>query len=164
MYPWVLGHGPLQQEGLDIPHLYTEQLLAHARMILRYDLDKTEPTGVLLHMMAKAMWLQVGINGKLLAALLILQDHVTDLWIKHVWVSTQECGVTLFTDFVDYPPQQHSNTKLMHLFIQSGLKQPMLQMVNQCQMYLQVFLLLDIVSGLDPITVMGSVLPSGFAF
>jgi len=81
-------------------------------------------------MTAEAMQLEVGINGKLLAALLILQDHITESWIKHVWVSTQECGVTLFTDFADYPPQQHSNTELMHPFIQSRLKQPMIKVVN----------------------------------
>jgi len=104
-YPRALVHGPTQHGGLDIPHLYTEQLLAHARTILRYGPDKMEPTGFLLHMTAKAMWLEVGVNGKLLATPLILQDHVTELWIKHVWISTQECSMTLLTDFADYPPQ-----------------------------------------------------------
>jgi len=53
-----------------------------------------------------------------------------------------------FMDFADYPPQRHDDTDLMHLFIQSGLKQPMLTVVNQCQIYLWVFLLSDIVLGL----------------
>jgi len=44
------------------PTLYMEQLLSHAQTILRYSLDKTEPTGFLLHTMAKAMWLEVGIS------------------------------------------------------------------------------------------------------
>jgi len=29
-YPRALVHGPLNQGGLDIPHLYMEQILAHA--------------------------------------------------------------------------------------------------------------------------------------
>ncbi len=36
---------------------------------------------------------------------------------------------------------------LMQLFIQSRIKQPTLQWLNQCRMYLRVFLLSDIVSG-----------------
>jgi len=35
----------------------------------------------------------------------------------------------------------------MRLFLQSGIKQPTLQWLNQCCMYLRVFLLSDIVSG-----------------
>jgi len=70
-----------------------------------------------------------------------------DSWIKHVWVSTQECGATLLTDFADYPPQRVGDMSLMQLFIKSGLKQPMLQVVNNCCLYLCVFLLSDIMSG-----------------
>jgi len=100
-FPRALVHGPLHHGGLDIPHLYMEQIVAHTRTILRYGLNKTDPTGFLIHMTAEAMQLEVGINGKLLAVPLILQDHVMDLWIKHVWVSTQECGTTLLMDFAD---------------------------------------------------------------
>jgi len=146
-FPRALVHGPLQHGSLDIPHLYTEQTVAHARTILRYSINKSDLTGFLMHMTAEAMRLELGINGELLAAPIILQDHVTNSWIKHVWVSTQECGVTLLTDFADYTPQRVGDVSLMQLFIKSGLKQPKLQAVNNCRMYLQVFLLSDIVSG-----------------
>jgi len=135
-YPRALVHGPLQYGGLEIPHLYTEQIVAHARTILRYGIDRSDPTGFLLHTAAEAMRLELGINGELLAAPLILQDHITTSWIKHVWVSTQESEITLLTDFTDYPPQRHGNMAIMQSFLQSGIKQPMLQLVNQCHMYL----------------------------
>jgi len=106
-----------------------------------------DPTGFLLHMTAQVMRLEVGFSGELLGAPLILQHHITTSWIKHVWVSTQECRVTLFMDFADYPPQRHGDIELMWLFIQSGLKQPELMMVNHYRMHLQVFLLSDIVLG-----------------
>jgi len=72
MYPRALVHGPLQYGCLDIPHLYTEQILVHARMVLKYGVGSTNPTGFLLHTAAEAMQLEVGFNGKLLAAPLIL--------------------------------------------------------------------------------------------
>jgi len=68
-------------------------------------------------------------------------------WIKNVWVSMQESEVTIFTDFEDIPLQWHGDIKLMWLFQKIGKKQPELQMLNHCRMYLQVFLLSDIVTG-----------------
>ncbi len=35
----------------------------------------------------------------------------------------------------------------MHLFLQNGWKQPVLQTLNQCRMYLKVFQLSDIITG-----------------
>jgi len=70
-----------------------------------------------------------------------------DSWIKHVWVSTQECGTTLLMDFADYPPQRSGDISLMQLFIKSSFKQPTLQVVNNCHLYLRIFLLSDIVTG-----------------
>jgi len=59
----------------------------------------------------------------------------------------QECGVTLSTDFTDIPPQRHGDIEIMQLFAKNGWKQPALQVLNHCRMYLQVFLILDIVMG-----------------
>jgi len=60
---------------------------------------------LLLHATGEVMQLELGYSGKLLAAPLILAKNVTNLWIKHVWQSTQECDVTLSTNFVDIPLQ-----------------------------------------------------------
>jgi len=146
-FPRALVHGPLDYGGLDIPNLFTEQMIVHVMTILRYGPDKRDPTGFLLHTTGKAMCLEVGYNGELLAAPLILADNVTSSWIKHMWVSTQEASITVSTDFAEVHPQRQGNIELMRLFIQNGWKQPELHMLNQCQMFLQVFLLSDIVSG-----------------
>jgi len=79
--------------------------------------QKTDLTRHLLHISGKAMQLEVGYCGKLLAAPLCLADNVTNLWIKHVWVSTQECGVMLLTDYTDVPLQCQGDLKLMQLFV-----------------------------------------------
>jgi len=54
-FPRALAHGPLEYGGLDIPNLYTEQLIAHVTTLLRYGPDQTDPTGALLHANGEAM-------------------------------------------------------------------------------------------------------------
>jgi len=77
IYPQALTHGPLNDGGLEIPQLYTEQLIAHVHMILQYEPDKEDPTGMLLHATGKAMRLELGYSRELLAVLLTLAVHIT---------------------------------------------------------------------------------------
>jgi len=93
------------------------------------------------------MRLEIGFSRELLVAPLILAAHVTPSWIKHVWTSTLESGMIVTTDFTNIPPQRHGDIEIMRLFVKTGWKQPVLQMLNQCRMYLQVFLISDIVTG-----------------
>jgi len=46
---------------------------------------------------------------------------------------------------LEIPLQWHRDVELMWLFVQSGWQQPKLLAINQCQMYLKVFLLSEIV-------------------
>jgi len=112
-FPRALAHSPLEYGSLDIPQIFTEQLIMHVLTILRYGADKTDPTGLLLHATGEAMHLEVGHNGELLAAPLVLSENVTTSWIKHVWISMQEAEVTVSTDFMEVPPQQHGDMELM---------------------------------------------------
>jgi len=73
-FPQALAHSPLDYGGLDIPQLFTEQLIAHVITILHYGPNKNDPTRSLLHAMGKAMQLKVRYNGELLAAPLILLE------------------------------------------------------------------------------------------
>jgi len=146
-YPWALVHGPLQYGGLDIPHLFTEQLLAHVHTILQFGPHCEDPTSFLLHATGEAMRLEVGYSGKLLAAPLCLKDNVTDSWLKHVWITTCESAITLLTDFANYDIPRQGDIKIMHLFINNGIKQPQLRTLNQCRLFLQVFWVSDIVVG-----------------
>jgi len=54
-FPCALAHGPLDYGGLEIPHLYTEQLNFHVQTLLRYGPDKTDPMGMLLHATGEAL-------------------------------------------------------------------------------------------------------------
>jgi len=78
-------------------------MIAHVQTVLQYGPDKDDPTGFLLHAMGEAMCLELGYNSELLAVPLILQENVTNSWIKHLWVSMQENDITILTDFAEYP-------------------------------------------------------------
>jgi len=103
--------------------------------------------GFLLHAMEEVMSLEIRYSGELMVAPLILANNVTHSWIKHVWITTQEYRVNLQTDIANINPQRQGDIKLMRLFVQMGWKQPELQMLNQCCMYLKVFHVSDIVIG-----------------
>jgi len=146
-FPCVLAHGPLEYGDLEIPKLYTVQIIAHVTMLLWYGPDVTDPTGSLLHVTGEAMRLKVGYIGELLAAPLILFENIANSWMKHVWISTQAAGITVLTAFLQILLQRHGDMEIMHLFVQSGWKQLELQILNQCRMFLKVFLLSKIVKG-----------------
>jgi len=103
-FPRDLAHGPLKYGGVDLPHLFMEQLVACVIMVLRYGPDRQDPTGLVLHATGEAMRLEAGYNGELLEIPSILEDNVTPSWIKHVWCSTQDAGISLSTDFAEVPP------------------------------------------------------------
>jgi len=70
-----------------------------------------------------------------------------ELLAKNVWVSTRGSKVTLLTDFANYSCQHSGDIKIMHLLLMNSIKQPQLHYLNQCQLFLKVFWVSDIVSG-----------------
>jgi len=146
-FPQALAHGPLEYSGLEIPHLFTKQTIAHMHTFLQYGPVKEDPMGFLLHTMGEAMHLEMGYGSKLLVAPLQLAANVTHLWLKHIWVTTQELKVNLQSDFADITLERQGDIELMRLFVQNGWKQPELFTLNQCHMYLKTFMLSDIIIG-----------------
>jgi len=49
----VVAHGPSSHQGLDIPNLSTEQLIAHIVMLLHFGSQQNDPTGHLFHLNAE---------------------------------------------------------------------------------------------------------------
>ncbi len=66
------------------------------------------------------MHLEMGYDSELLVAPLQLAANITQSWLKHVCVTTQELKVNLQLDFTDITPQQQGNIELMRLFVQNG--------------------------------------------
>jgi len=49
------------------------------------------------------MRLETGLTGQLFDAPLILQDLITDTWMKQTWIATREANVHLMIDIPDFP-------------------------------------------------------------
>ncbi len=49
------------------------------------------------------MRLETGLIGQLFEALLILQDQVTDTWMKQTWIATCNANIHLVIDIPDFP-------------------------------------------------------------
>jgi len=79
-YPHALAHGPLKFCSINLSNLYNKQTLAHVHTLLKFSNQLQDLTSFLLRATVKVMWLELGLQGQLFKAPLILQDVVTDLW------------------------------------------------------------------------------------
>jgi len=59
--------------------------------------------GFLLQVTAELMQLELGLQGQLFDAPMILQDMVTDSWMKQTWLATCQSNLHLFIDITDFP-------------------------------------------------------------
>ncbi len=85
--------------------------------------------------------------GNLFETPSILESLVTDSWMKSTWLATSEADIHLQTTIADIQYQRHGDMELTRLFLQHGIKPPMLNTLNRCRMHLQVLLLSDICDG-----------------
>jgi len=58
--------------------------------------------GYLLQSTGKLMQLELGLMGQLFEAPLLLQDLVTETWMKHTWLATCEADIHLLIDIPDF--------------------------------------------------------------
>jgi len=146
-FPHDLAYGPLKFCGINLPNLYTEQTLAHLHMLLKFSNQPQDLTGFLLCATGESMRLKLGLCRQLFEALTILQDVITNLWMKHMWLATQQVDIHLQINIPDFPLNRHGAKELVLIFLQHGFHQPQLGSLHRCRMYLQALWLLDITSG-----------------
>ncbi len=136
-FPHNLVHGPLKFCGINIPNLYTEQTLAHLHTLLKFSNQPQDLTGFLLRTTGESTRLKLGLCGQLFEALTILQDVITDSWMKHTWLATWQVDIHLQIDIPDFPLNRHGDKELVWSFLQHGFCQPQLGSLHRCRMYLQ---------------------------
>ncbi len=81
-FPRAVAHRPLKFQGLNLPNLYTEQLITHMVTLLQYGVHHDDPTGQLLRANREAMRLEAGLNGQLFQIPLAMQPCLTDTWLS----------------------------------------------------------------------------------
>jgi len=92
-FPHALAHGPKKFCGVNIPNLYTEQTLAHIHTLLKFLNQPQDLTGFLLQATGETMCLEIGLTSQLFDLPLLLQDLVTDTWMKQTWIVTCKANV-----------------------------------------------------------------------
>jgi len=143
-FPHALAHSPLKYCGINIPNLYTEQTLAHIHMLVKFSNQPHDLTRFLLRAMGESMQLKLVLCGQLFEAPTILQDVITESWMKHMWLATRNADIHIQIDIPDFPLNRHGDKELVRSFLQHGFRQPQLGSLHRCRMYLQVLRLSDI--------------------
>jgi len=146
-FPHALAHGPLKFCGINIPNLFTKQTLAHIHTLLKFSNQPQDLMGFLQQASGEIMRLELGITGQLFEAPVILQDVITDSWMKSTWIATREADIHLMINIPDFPLQRQGNRELVHVFLQHGFRQLQLRALHQCRMFLQVLRISDICTG-----------------
>jgi len=112
-FPQALAHGPLKFCGINIPNLFMEQTLAHIHTLLKFSNKPHDLTGFLLRASGELMRLELGLTGQLFEAPLILQDEITDSWMKSTWIATREANIHMMIDIPDFPLQRQGDQELV---------------------------------------------------
>ncbi len=72
-------------------------------MLLKFSNQPQDLTGFLLQSIGEAMHLELGLTGQIFEAPMILQDVITETWMKHTWITTRQADIHLAIDIPDFP-------------------------------------------------------------
>jgi len=97
-FPQAVAHGPQSCQGLDIPNLFTEQLIAHIVTLLWFG----SPTGHLLHVNVDAFWLEAGLSGPIFQMPLDIFPYMTNLWLTQTWHQCQLLQIEITMDTTNF--------------------------------------------------------------
>jgi len=133
-FPRAVMHWPLQLHGLNFPNLHSKQTLSHVMMLLKYGQDKMDTTEILLWAMCKAMRLKAGC--KFSDVPVILQDVITDSWIKMAWMNNHSSRISIIVTSTN--STFHKKVAWNSFRYLSHLGQWGLWILNCCRMELRV--------------------------
>jgi len=77
LFPRAIVHGPWQWGGLNIPNLFTEQVIAHVHTMLKFGGQMGNITGSLLQASWEALILEAGLAGNAATFPDIILDYIT---------------------------------------------------------------------------------------
>jgi len=121
-FPWAIMHGPWQWGGLNIPNLYTEQLIAHIHTILKFGSNLAEITSSLLQASWGALQLEMGLAGNPTTSPEAIHDYATPTWLSHTWVACQQANIQIIGYEAPFKPQQTNDMEIMRVFIKQGYR------------------------------------------
>jgi hypothetical protein len=147
-FPKAVIHGPKEEGGLDITHLYTHQGLSRIE-ILHDHLGQKSMTDELLQTSIEAAKVEVGIGRNLFQLDYDLYEPiVTDCWVKATWQFAHEHQIDIKDSTTkNLHLHRENDVFLMEIFAHQGYSKETLKKINRCRLYLQVTTLSDITCG-----------------
>jgi hypothetical protein len=147
-FPGALVYGPIQQQGLGIPNLYTSQGIAHIKRILKYSPIEEDITGQLIRASMEQLKLEIGCNGPTLSLpYSVFAGLATKSWFQQTWQFMDEHQIRIEDTCPDFPLSRVQDHLLIPWFHEHGIRGRNLQRLNLCRLYLQVLTISDIVTG-----------------
>jgi len=140
-------HGPVRYQGLEIPNLYTEQMVARITTLLQYGPHGDDVTGSLLRFNAEAFRLELGIMGQVFEAPAALAPGITDSWIKASWLDMVNHNIHITADIPDFQTPREGDKEIMRVFLRAGFGTEEIASLNRCRMYSRVIFTSDICTG-----------------
>jgi len=143
-FPRAIVHSPWQWGGLNIPNLYTEQVIAHVHTILKFGRQLGDITGSLIQASWEALILEASLAGNPANFLDTIQDYITRTWVSKTWVACQRANIQIIGAQLQFKLKRLCDTELMQLFIQQGYRKNKLAALNRCWMYTHAIFISDI--------------------
>jgi len=146
-FPRVVAHGPLAYQGLNLPNLFTEQLITHIRTLVKYGSHPDDVMGNLIRANVELLQLETSMRGPLFQILPLFQVCITPTWVSQCWVHCAQYGIDISTDLPDLKPHCERDKEIMRIFAEGGYRSADLALLNCCCMNLHIIFLSDICNG-----------------
>jgi len=114
-------HGPQSHHRLEIPKLFMEQLVTHILTLLKFRLQRDDPTSHLIQANMEAYRLEAGLRGQIFGLLLEIRPCLTQSWFTQTWQHCKELDIDIRTDIKDFVLPQQGDREIMQIFLQSGV-------------------------------------------
>ena len=133
--------------GLEIPCLYTNQVIQHIDCLLQHGGTNTI-MGQSLNGTIEQAKVEIGVCGNVLTQPFDLYGYLlTDSWIKGVWQEVFHTSIHVIEQTESLKPKQDNDILLIEQFTSIGYSKGKMTLLNQCRVYLQVTTLSDLTSG-----------------
>ncbi len=147
-FPRVLVHAPTKYQGLGVPHLYSDQGIAHIFQCLHHAHQESNITGQLFRASFEQLGLELGLPDSPFSHAFKSFGHLaTTSWVKSLWQFLSDQSISLLGPVPTLPKRRENDSYLIQTFYEVGFRGASLQALNRCRIYLRATTLSDIVTG-----------------
>ena len=140
--PRDLVHGPIEDQGIGLPHLYSLQGIAHLEDCM-YHTSQGTLTGELVRANLEQMIVEVGMGAEVLNLPYEKYGHLTPgTWIRHLWEFLDDSDLNMQHD-ISVEFRRVGDRFLMRIF-GPHFTASQLDAINRCRLYLQLMTVSDV--------------------